>query len=188
MNLKWWWKTIPFSRIIAKTQVYYDNSNTKAWHQFLKVATEPLRVAYVSFCKESGRDVVRDYNVDFIFGRFLFFDNNNKTSQTRRWKHIDEESENINRLEIQTDSIGSENLTWHLKTSKTRGRLNYCMAIVGLSTRRGVQFRQWSRDRSVVNEILNLVAEAMTLISSMTRHLMEGTEGIGVMVRWKLLR
>ena len=62
------------------------------------------------------------------------------------------------------------------------------MAIASLLIRSGVWLPQWSRDRSVVNEILNLVAEAMTLISSMTRHLMEGTEGVGVMVRWKLLR
>ena len=56
------------------------------------------------------------------------------------------------------------------------------MAIVGSLIRRGVQFRQWSRDGPVVNEILNLVAEAMTLISSMTRHLMEGTEGVWIVV------
>ena len=62
------------------------------------------------------------------------------------------------------------------------------MAIVGSLIRRGVQFRQWSRDGSVVNEILNLVAEAMTLIGSMTRHLMEGTEGVRIVVGWELLR
>ena len=61
------------------------------------------------------------------------------------------------------------------------------MAIDGSLIWRGVRFRHWSRDESVVNEILYSVTKALASLSRVTGCLVVDAEGIWVVGRWRIL-
>ena len=61
------------------------------------------------------------------------------------------------------------------------------MAIDGSLIWRGIQFCQWSRDGSVVNEILYFVTKALASLGRVTGYLVVDAEGIWVVGTWRTL-